>query len=174
MFRNHTNRKCRSATVSALYPLLVILSVLAGPACQVRSTGPDKVDPRYRHASAAACEKWRDLKFGVRIHWGLYSLWHVEASWPFRDLPNEKKQEYQQLYKNFNPTAFNAEEWVQIFERWGVKCFAFTAKHHDPFAHSSGLQTRPRPSCRIPPYWDESRRPNLRGSAGCANRHTRL
>ncbi|HUT29227.1 MAG TPA: alpha-L-fucosidase [Sedimentisphaerales bacterium] len=134
MFCNRINGKSQLVTASPSPLLVVILSVLAGSGRQVHAAGWDKVHPDYRHASAAACEEWRDLKYGVRIHWGVYSLWHVEASWPFRDLPNEKKQEYQQLYKRFNPTEFDAEKWMQMFERWGVKCFAFTAKHHDGFS----------------------------------------
>lgn len=120
--------------VTRLSILTVVLSLLLGHGSQVYSADWDTVDPAYRHASTEACERWRDLKYGIRIHWGVYSLWHVEASWPFRDVPNQGRQEYQQLYKRFNPIEFDAEKWMQMFESWGVRCFAFTAKHHDGFS----------------------------------------
>jgi len=94
----------------------------------------DKVDADYRHASPQAYEKWRDLKYGLRIHWGYYSLLGVEASWAVRDMPNNKKQQYYELYKKFNPGEFDAEEWMGMFERCGLKYFTITTKHHDGFS----------------------------------------
>lgn len=91
-------------------------------------------DPDYHHASEAAREAFRDLKFGVRIHWGVYCLWETGESWPLLGYSNEKRQAYQQLYRSFNPTNFNAEEWMDLFERAGLKVFAFTSKHHDGFS----------------------------------------
>ncbi len=91
-------------------------------------------DSDYQHASEVAYEAFRDMKFGVRIHWGLYSIWELEhESWPFLQMNFPKKQEYQELYKKFNPTGFNAEEWMQFFKRSGFRCFAFTTKHHEGF-----------------------------------------
>lgn len=101
-------------------------------------------DADYRHASAAAHEAFRDLKFGVRVHWGLYSIGGRPAeSWPFLSMSNEERQRYQQLYRTWNPSRFNAEEWVALFERAGARCFAFTAKHHEGFSMFD-TQTRVR------------------------------
>nr|WP_214458663.1 alpha-L-fucosidase [Flavihumibacter fluvii] len=92
-------------------------------------------DPDYFHASEAAYEDFNDMKFGIRIHWGIYSMWQLNhESWAFLELSNEKKQEYQNLYKSFNPVGFDAEEWMAFFERSGIKCFAFTSKHHEGFS----------------------------------------
>jgi alpha-L-fucosidase len=55
-------------------------------------------------------------------------------SWGFLQLSNEKKQEYNNLYKTFNPTGFDAQEWMDIFKRSGIKAFAFTTKHHEGFS----------------------------------------
>src|SRR5437899_1462080 len=74
-------------------------------------------EPDYHQASETAREAFRDMKFGVRIHWGVYSLWETGESWPLLGFSNEKRQEYQQLYKRFNPTNFNAEEWMDLFQR---------------------------------------------------------
>jgi alpha-L-fucosidase len=94
----------------------------------------DVPDKDYVHASAAAYEQFRDIKYSIRIIWGVYTLQKVEASWPMLNYSNEKKQEYQQLYKQFNPTDFDAEQWMTDFKRWGMQAFAFICKHHDGFA----------------------------------------
>ena len=110
--------------------LLVGCLIAAAPA-----TAEDwnTVDLEYRHASAEAYEKWRDLKYGLRIHWGYYCLLGCEASWPVRGMSNEKKQEYFGLYRKFNPKEFNAEKWMDLLERGGLKFFTITTKHHDGF-----------------------------------------
>lgn len=92
-------------------------------------------DADYFHASEKAYESFNDFKFGIRIHWGMYSVLKMnKESWGFLKLPNEKKQAYQDLYKDFNPTGFNAEEWMNFFDSSGLKCFAFTTKHHEGFS----------------------------------------
>jgi alpha-L-fucosidase len=92
-------------------------------------------DPDYQHASEEAHEAFRDVKFSVRLHWGIYSIRQMNGeSWGFLDLPNEKKQAYNELYKNFNPTAFDAREWMGLFRRSGLQAFAFTTKHHEGFS----------------------------------------
>lgn len=106
----------------------------ARAATSLYADGPNTVDPRYQHASPAAYERWRDLKYGLRIHWGIYSQYGFEASWPVLKMSNEKKQEYFDSYKRFNPTQFDAEAWMRLFERCGLRCFAFTTKHHDGFS----------------------------------------
>jgi alpha-L-fucosidase len=102
---------------------------------QVESYIEAEPEPGYRHASEAAYEAFRDMKFGVRLHWGLYSIWNLpEESWPFLKMSNERRQEYQELPATWNPQGFDAEEWMAFFERVGMKCFAFTTKHHDGFS----------------------------------------
>ncbi|MDR3232060.1 MAG: alpha-L-fucosidase [Planctomycetaceae bacterium] len=94
----------------------------------------DVPDADYRHASPEAYEAFRDIKFSVRIHWGTYAMQNVEASWPFLKYSFARRQEYQELYKTFNPTEFDAEEWMEFFKRCGMQAFAFTTKHHDGFS----------------------------------------
>jgi alpha-L-fucosidase len=95
----------------------------------------DKIDTGYHHPSSATIEAFRDIKFGVRIHWGIYSIAEQGGeSWPFLKLSNVKKQAYQELYKTWNPTGFNAEEWMKLFSENGIKMFAFTAMHHEGFS----------------------------------------
>lgn len=92
-------------------------------------------DADYFHASEKAYEDFNDMKFGIRIHWGIYSMWQLNhESWAFLEMTDAKKQEYQNLYRSFNPVGFDAEEWMRFFERSGIKCFAITTKHHDGFS----------------------------------------
>ncbi len=89
----------------------------------------------YQQASERAREEFRDMKYGVRIHWGLYSLWRLQGeSWPFLKMPYRKRQEYQELYRSFDPRGFDADEWMRLFTAAGMKCFAITTKHHDGFS----------------------------------------
>ncbi len=83
--------------------------------------------PEYQHAPQSAYEAFRDMKFGIRIHWGIYSIWHRgRESWPFLDMAFADRQQYNQLYKTWNPTGFDADRWMDLFQESGMKMFAFT------------------------------------------------
>jgi alpha-L-fucosidase len=91
--------------------------------------------PEYHCASASAYEAFRDMKFGARVHWGIYSIWHRGAeSWPFLEMTLEDRQAYNDLYKTWNPAGFDANEWIGAFEESGMKMFTFTTKHHEGFS----------------------------------------
>ncbi len=92
------------------------------------------VDADYAHASEAAREAWLDRRFGMRIHWGVYSQLGLDASWPTLGASREFKDIYATLWQVFNPVAFNANEWAQLAEDAGMKYFVFTTKHHDGFS----------------------------------------
>lgn len=83
---------------------------------------------------------WREAKFGMFIHWGIYSVpagkWGDKTTYG-EWLMNSAKisgAEYSALAKQFNPTKFNAEEWVKIAKAAGQKYMVITSKHHDGFA----------------------------------------
>ena len=78
--------------------------------------------PEYHCASASAYEAFQDMKFGARVHWGIYSIWHRGAeSWPFLDMSIEDRQAYNNLYKTWNPAGFDADAWIGAFEESGMK-----------------------------------------------------
>jgi alpha-L-fucosidase len=75
---------------------------------------------------------WREARFGMFIHWGPVSLKGTEIGWSRgAEVP---AAEYDQLYKKFNPTEFDADAWVQIAKQAGMKYLVITSKHHDGFS----------------------------------------
>jgi alpha-L-fucosidase len=88
-------------------------------------------------------DAWQDLKFGVLMHWGLYSVPGIVESWsicnedwitrPEGSTYEGYKQWYWGLSKEFNPVDFNPEQWAQVFKDAGMKYMIFTTKHHDGF-----------------------------------------
>ena len=90
----------------------------------------------------ASIQWWREARFGMFIHWGLYA--QPAGTWKGRQIPsigewimyNAKVPitEYAELANTFNPVQFNADEWVQIAQRAGMKYLVITSKHHDGFA----------------------------------------
>src|SRR5688572_9791703 len=85
---------------------------------------------------------WREAKFGMFIHWGIYSLpageWKGKKVSGYAEhlMRKEKisRNEYLDLAHQFNPVKFNAEEWILHAKKAGMKYFIITAKHHDGFA----------------------------------------
>ena len=74
---------------------------------------------------------WKDAKFGLFIHWGPVSLKGTEIGWSRgSQVPVE---EYDNLYKQFNPSEFDAHEWVNMAKATGMKYIVLTSKHHDGF-----------------------------------------
>ena len=96
-------------------------------------------------------EWFKDAKFGMFIHWGLYSM--LEGSYKNRTLPDSTLEngntwyaewiqmrlevpsnEYKALAKTFNPVDFNADAWIAEAKNAGMRYFVITSKHHDGFA----------------------------------------
>jgi len=85
---------------------------------------------------------WREAKFGMFIHWGIYAV--PAGVWKGKDIPGigewiQKRaqipvKEYEQLAKKFNPVKFDADEWAQLAKCAGMRYMVLTSKHHDGFA----------------------------------------
>ncbi|MBC8469749.1 MAG: alpha-L-fucosidase [Planctomycetes bacterium] len=84
---------------------------------------------------------WRDARFGMFVHWGLYAV--PAGQWKGKEIPGigewimERADipvaEYEPLAQQFNPVKFNADEFVGIAKNAGMKYIVITSKHHDGF-----------------------------------------
>jgi len=90
----------------------------------------------------ARMASWREARFGMFIHWGLYS--ELAGTWNGKQIPGIGEwimnnasipvADYKALANHFNPTAFNAHDIVALAKSAGMKYIVITAKHHDGFA----------------------------------------
>jgi len=115
-------QKIKVSAVSFSF-LLVLLTPCSFSECWAQGSEPDADPP---------IEAFQKKRFGMFIHWGPVSLRGTEIGWSRgREVPVE---EYDQLYTRFNPTEFDAEEWVSLAAAAGMKYLVLTSRHHDGFS----------------------------------------
>ena len=114
------------ATAAAVAPAQEAKAVKADPAPTAKN--PDLLEPPDHERRM----KWfREAKFGMFIHWGLYSiLGHGEWAMVIEDIP---LGEYELLARQFNPKPHAAREWARLAREAGMKYMVMTTKHHDGF-----------------------------------------
>ncbi len=79
----------------------------------------------------ASLQWFREAKLGMFVHWGPVSLKGTEIGWSRgAEVP---EAEYDQLYRRFNPTNFDARAWAKVARTMGAKYLVLTSKHHDGF-----------------------------------------
>src|SRR5437762_2833722 len=118
----------------SLKSAIALLAVTTAFGQPVKKDPPKSQDERMQW--------FREAKFGLFIHWGLYAI--AAGEWKGQAIPgigewimNRAKvpvKEYEQLATQFNPTQFDAESWVKMAQDAGMKYIVITSKHHDGFA----------------------------------------
>src|SRR3982751_2800666 len=110
--------------LAALLVALVTVASMAAPAAQSGYQPPA--------ANVAAREWFQDARFGLFVHWGVYSVLG-DGEWVMnnRRIP---VADYEKLPAQFNPQQFDAAEWVALAKAAGMKYITITSKHHDGFA----------------------------------------
>jgi alpha-L-fucosidase len=123
-----------------IMPVLFMLAHLTGCAqtkMSLRIVVPDAEKFIQEHDRRMSW--WREARFGMFIHWGLYAVpageWkgttnHAEWILTTAQIP---VNEYEKFSPQFNPVKFNAKEWVRIAKEAGMKYIVITSKHHDGF-----------------------------------------
>jgi len=129
----------RIAPVAAALALFACVSgVHAQPPTPVTSSIPGETAEEF----ATRMQWFRDAKFGVFICWGPCSIAEGEIGWsrwgPRPGIGDATGgvplQVYDNLYKKFNPTRFDAPEWAKLIRDSGAKYVIFLTRHHDGFS----------------------------------------
>ncbi len=123
------------ASISISLLLVGLLSAgCAAPAPDHLNETQDEIDARM--------EWWRDARFGMFIHWGVYSVPAGEyrgetvrsvGEW-IMNTAQIPVSEYETFAEQFNPVLYDADEWVRIAKDAGMKYIVITSKHHDGFS----------------------------------------
>lgn len=102
---------------------IIVLAFLFDLKAQTCQLTPEKLKAR---------QEFQDSKFGIFLHWGLYSML-ATGEWTMSD-KNLNYKEYAKLAGGFYPSRFNAAEWVSAIKAAGAKYICFTTRHHEGFS----------------------------------------
>ena len=116
---------------SAAAPVLTGLRPLATTDAPQSSALPPEHDRRMRW--------WREAKFGMFVHWGLYSILGRDA-WAMgdEDIP---LNEYERLASQFQPRPKAPRAWARLAREAGMRYIVLTTKHHEGFCHFNSKLT---------------------------------
>lgn len=113
------------------YKMSLLVCLFSAFVLRAQYSGGGEANPGLI-TNEAALQKFRDMRFGMFIHWGPVSLRGEEISWSRgKQIPI---REYDQLYKEFNPEQFDARQWVEVARQAGMKYLIITSRHHDGFS----------------------------------------
>lgn len=123
-------------------PALVTVAQPSTPQTNQLTAAPSRTLPAADADRERRLKWFREARFGLFIHWGVYAV--PAGEWKGKLIPgigewimNRAKipvTEYEQLATQFNPVKFNADEWVKMAKDAGMKYIVITSKHHDGFA----------------------------------------
>jgi alpha-L-fucosidase len=122
--------------------LLLISMTISTMSCRPKSAPLTDFTKESKESYEARMKWWHDARFGMFIHWGVYSVPAgkyngQEVKGIGEWIMNTAKipvKEYEKFAKEFNPVRFDAAEWVRIAKDAGMKYIVITSKHHDGFA----------------------------------------
>ncbi len=129
---------------TSIVPFGLALALLAASGCSTSkdsspATSGSSPAEASRSRAAERMDWWTDARFGMFIHWGLYSVpagtWgdrHDYGEW-IRDSAHIPVPEYEKLLARFNPVKFDADAIVRTAKDAGMKYIVITSKHHDGF-----------------------------------------
>lgn len=111
-----------------------LLPALVTAAAAASATLPLAAQAPYAPTAenVAARTRFQQARFGMFIHWGIYSLLQ-DGEWVMNNR-GITVAEYETLAPQFNPVKFDAAEWVRLAKDAGMKYVTITSKHHDGFA----------------------------------------
>ena len=117
-----------------------VLCALTFSGCAQIATKPPELETKQQRDKRMAW--WREARFGMFIHWGVYSV--PAGIYKDKEIPgigewimNRAKipvSEYKKYAKQFNPVKYDPDEWVSLAKEAGMKYIVITSKHHDGFA----------------------------------------
>jgi len=136
-------------TIALIVLTIILLCGVAAPSVAnenspaVQKTPADSVLAAADDAASRAdMGWWREARFGMFIHWGVYSV--PAGTYHGRKIPGIGEwimlkakipvAEYRQFAKEFNPVKYDADAWVRLAKEAGMKYIVITSKHHDGFA----------------------------------------
>ena len=112
----------------------VLSAALLAASINLPATAKAQEDVSYTpsEANLKAREAFADARFGIFIHWGIYSM-IGHGEWVMQN-ENISYKEYPRLAAGFNPSKFDADEWVRAIKASGARYITITSRHHDGFA----------------------------------------
>lgn len=135
-------------------PIALLLSIMIIAASDSAFAQQNAAQPDVKAETKAQRDQrmrwWREARFGMFIHWGVYAVPAGEyngkrsektGEW-IMEWANIPRAEYEKFAAQFNPVKFDAKEWVRIAKDAGMKYIVITSKHHDGFAiYNSRIST---------------------------------
>jgi len=130
------NKRRKVSVLLAGLAAVALAAVIPGRVAAPAAAAP----PGPASSDAGRLAWWSETRFGLFIHWGPVSLKGTEISWSRANsnplCPNKGPipvDVYDNLYKSFDPTLFNAAEWAAVAKEAGTRYVVLTAKHCDGF-----------------------------------------
>ena len=134
-----------------LFGSLLIIGSVVAPPCPAETPTVETPTANDANSSDSRMEWWRDARYGMFVHWGLYS--GLAGEWNGKSLGSSGNMEWaqhrakvdtdtyaEQALPLFKPKANFATEWAQLAKQAGCKYLVFTTKHHEGFAlHDSAV-----------------------------------